>query len=115
MISRLLPRLSISGLKLSTPKLLCKGVSFGISNRESPEQVSYYESRLEAVPKKYPHFTPTISIHDFHSKYECLLLGQNTHSTVTQVDGDKAGKEKIVGRVSSIRKHGKTTFIDVRE
>ena len=31
--------------------------------------------------------------------------------------GEQAGEghEKLAGRVSSIRKHGKTTFIDVRE
>jgi len=56
---------------------------------------------------KYPYdYRPTTSIRNF----------LNTHHAFTQADNNLEHKqESLAGRITSIRKHGKHTFVDVRE
>lgn len=83
---------------------------YSMSNRKSIEQQSYFDSRSKTYDKHtYPHYKPTTSVSHFLQKYSGLK-----HVDPQSPEAHE-NMEKVVGRISSIRKHGKTTFIDIRE
>lgn len=61
MISTIFKHIS---LPLSMSMGYCKGIMYGMSNRKSKEQLSYFNSRSTVYDThKYPHYMPTLTIH----------------------------------------------------
>jgi lysyl-tRNA synthetase class 2 len=79
------------------------------SIEETLDPTKYYENRIKSLKNitKYPYnFRPSTSIKSF----------LQTHSNLTAQQNNLEHKhESLAGRITSIRKHGKHTFIDVRE
>lgn len=45
-------------------------IKYMMANRKSQEQLSYFASRATAYDQhKYPHYVPTITLHQFVAKY----------------------------------------------
>jgi hypothetical protein len=68
---------------------------FLMSNRKSPEQRAYFESR-QAMKHNfvYPHFRPTITLEQYLKKYQVLKQNQEVDKIA---DGKGGGqREKVV-------------------
>lgn len=79
------------------------------SAKDEVDPTKYYENRKASLKQtvKYPYnYCPSTSVKAF----------LEAHRSLAQEDNDKQTKEEsLAGRITSIRRHGRHTFLDVRE